>query len=612
MWSDRKRVVLWAWCIALTACPSSTRRCRDGLVEVGGVCVRRDAAADVQDASDVPDVPDVQVVPDVPDGGCVGGRDLPGDHLDCDGDGVDGVATETIFVAPSGNDANTGLTHDQAVRTLERVTAILHDSSGQGRRSILIQNGLYDTSVLVAGVGGSQYVEPLFWIDRAMTVSGGYSVDWVHLASGSNTTLRGIDVGLIVTGTRGCGMPDEITPLPASAAVTLNDLQVNVLTDTEMGTRTRRPGSNCMGLLLRRVEGPVTLKSVTFDVCAGAPGQEGMSGMTPSPPMPGGDATERNGGDAGLGCGGSVASRGGVGGLGGAGSLDPTGEHAGGMGESGLDRGDAGAIGGRGGTAAATMNGVPGGTFSGSSTAPAANGDQGGPPLWTCDGPLYQLGGAGRDGADGVGGGGGGGGAANGQMGNPGGGGGGGGGGGCGGRGGGGGGNGGASVGVYAYYSCDLHFELNNTQQTVILTPRGGGEGGAGGRPSPAGDGGAGGAGASSPDGGTSTAGGAGGAGGAGSPGQPGGQGGGGQGGVNVGVLAVGCPSLPPNLSTSVRVNLNAAGGNGGPPHTNNRGAQTAVLPVAPDGGVLRMFPCSQMPELPRGMVLECPRDGGM
>jgi len=24
------------------------------------------------------------------------------------------------------------------------------------------------------------------------------------------------------------------------------------------------------------------------------------------------------------------------------------------------------------------------------------------------------------------------------------------------------------------------------------------------------------------------------------------------------------------------------------------------------------MFPCSQMPELPRGMVLECPRDGGM
>jgi hypothetical protein len=79
---------------------------------------------------------------------------------------------------------------------------------------------------------------------------------------------------------------------------------------------------------------------------------------------------------------------------------------------------------------------------------------------------------------------------------------------------------------------------------------------------------------------------------------------------VSVGVLAVGCPSLPPNLGANLTVNLGSAG-NGGPPHAGNRGAQTAVLPVAHDGGVPRMFPCSQMPEVPRGMVTECPRDGG-
>ena len=60
--------------------------------------------------------------------------------------------------------------------------------------------------------GGAQYAEPLFWIDRGMTVSGGYSEDWVHSASGSRTTLRAFDVGLIVTGL--CAHLAEPTRLP--------------------------------------------------------------------------------------------------------------------------------------------------------------------------------------------------------------------------------------------------------------------------------------------------------------------------------------------------------------------------------------------------------------
>lgn len=471
--------------VLLGGCTETVVRCRMGYVPDDGMegrtrCVLAGADSGADASTDAG--ADAGADATAPMDACnPAAADPPGDGQDTNCDGVDGVASESIFVSEGGSDSNTGLTPDQPVRTVTRGLAIARAGT---RRSILIGVGTYDALPVALGDGGSGATVPTHQLVDGVTLSGRYpggAGGWV--ARSSNESQRSLLRGQV----GGAFIQDLRT------SVTFHDIDLTSERSAMLGSL------SCYGLFAVG-SGVVTFDRGRVHACAGssAPAMAPVPGATGGTGGPGRDGVTD--GSGGSGCSGM--------GNGGHGGTDATRDGA--TGAPGTATGlGMGAAGGRGGTMvqAVGLNGDTG--TAGQVGRTVAMGEV------TAEGYLIPLPEAGERGGTG---GGGGGGFASGAT-SPGG---GGGGGGCGGEGGLGGQHGGASIGVFAWGEAIRVSLVGTTVETL-----GGGDGGVGGAGGAGGAGGEGGAGV-----------GTGGAGGRGGSGGRGGEGGPGSGGPSFGVVA--------------------------------------------------------------------------
>jgi hypothetical protein len=450
--------------------------------------------------------------PDVPDNAFV----------DSNEDGIDGTITNAVFVAPSGNDANSGLI-TAPVATLSRGITL----AAAAGKDVYVAAGTYTLSSslqLASGVSVyGQYDGPPFWRRGAANI----------------TTLAG----------------------PATAVLAANlSSETHLEGFTIQAAAATTAGASSYGVRVVNSAGPVVLRYnriVAGNGAAGSPGTDGANGAGGGPGGPGGPgdcstevpATGGSGGTSTCGRAGGAGGRGGYSdnpGL--PGQNSSTGVSGGGPGASG----DPGQSGGNGTTGPSGANGT--------------NGQFLGDPAGTVAGGLFvgTSGGSGVAGQPGHGGGGGGGGGGqdvlfgNDGTGN---GGGGGGAGGCAGTAGTGGGGGGGSLAVLIASSTAT---VTDNQLTTVA----GGGGGRGGGGSLGGTGGGGGA------GGTVCLGevGRGGNGGNGGNAGASGAGAGGAGGPSIGVYQWSATATVAN--NTVTLGTGGAGGTGG----------SGPLGVAPSG----------------------------
>ncbi len=492
-----------------------------------------------------------------PDGGVTSAQDPPGDGIDQNCDGVDGVATDTVFVSESGTDsASAGATPSEAVRSLPFA---LRRARELGRSVILMQTGSYDS---LHGPTGPMIV----MVDRPMTIVGRYLArQWIARDLSSvpknDTTVSGPNVGVAIR----------------ASNVTLRGLTI------EGRLLLAADGASVYGVFADEAVN-LTLQDLVISAGDAAPGIDGRAGVVGADGRRGEDALSNGtGGRGGTSCNGTNA-----GGEGGdaVGGFDPD---QGRPGEASLGRtpaaggpaGDSFDTRGRDGTAG--VDGAPGRT--------GRNGLLG---FYTSDGFTSDWGLPGSSGDPGTGGGGGGG--AYSTMLVVGGGGGGGGGGGCGGSPGSGGEGGGGSFGVFLYGGVTTA----RLMTCAITTGRGGGSGAGGVSGGVPGDGGVpeasrgglGGAGAfgrstTSDAGVTENRGGSGGAGGRGGIG---GGGGPGLGGPSIGVVQVAGATASIDATTRSRIVIGAVGANGAGliemPLAQYHDLVVSLRESAPDAGV--------------------------
>jgi CARDB len=426
-------------------------------------------------------------------------------------DGIDGEASQAIFVSGLGSDSNPG-TQSQPKQTL---AAAMPTAAVQGKDVYATLGDYHEALVVANGVG----------------VFGGYDASWNRSLSNQTRIL----------GARGAfGDTEAAVAFGATASTTLQLLTLS-------------PGAPQLGRSsygLRGVDsGGLRLQLLTVQAAAGADGLSGLNGST--------------GADGGGGASGVGYERGG-------GGTSPVG-HTGGNGGYGGISGEAGREGAPGLLASPDqwgLQGGPGGAggagdpthtkgasgYAGDSGHFGANG-AGGAAGNAAEGSGYWIsghGGNGQAGSGGHGGGGGGGGGAESEFGccNEGGGGGGGGGGGAGGGGGQGGQGGGGSFGIFLVESAGARVEDSSIAASNGGAGGGGGGGAYGGTGGPIGFGG-------SPVNAAS----AGGAGGPGGDGGRGGDGGGGSGGPSVAIFGITEADAP---GTTVSHGSGGAGGPGG------------------------------------------------
>lgn len=431
-----QKTMRWTVAVAVlgavaAGCTDTELRCRAGTVAVPGASPLRCAAADAG-AMDASADAEVDAATDTPDGAvdtppadtCLGDEaDTPGDFVDQNCDGVDGVLGRQLYVSAAGADTNDGLTPARPFATLDRALRALAEPTGMGRRVVLLTGGDYVAPTTKNQTG-------FFELNRSASLHGGYGADFRAATTGQATIVRGLGVGLVVRGT--------VEP------VTLTGLTLRGFWPDPMMPPTGQTG---YGLIVIDA-GVVRVTRCRIEAPPGGRGADGRGPQVFAVGSPGTTGSDVNAGLGGRGC--TDASNGGNGGNGGtAGAMTTMGE--GGRAPMGLTPA---------GPAQPGPQGAPG--------RPGASGTQG---RFTVDG--YEPAEAER-GDPGQAGGGGGGGASGVQT-VRGGGGGGGGGGGCGGDGGGGGGGGGASIAVYAL-GCSVRLTL----QDVVAVARDGGRGGSG------------------------------------------------------------------------------------------------------------------------------------
>ena len=233
---------LAAGCGGAADCPAGTERAGDGCVEIADSAMRdgavelRDAEADASTPCD-PSAADPIDVRDV-DENC---------------DGVDGVATELVFVAPPprGDDANTG-TRSSPVATISRALEIA------GTRSIVVAVGSYDAT----GLG-----ETALSVTTASGIHGGYDpVSWRRGAAASILEV-----------------PFSGAMLELRAELVLERLEIRAADATS-------PGGSSIALRVGGgAGGALVLRSSVVQAGRGAAGSDGESGDVVAgemPPMP--------------------------------------------------------------------------------------------------------------------------------------------------------------------------------------------------------------------------------------------------------------------------------------------------------------------------------------
>lgn len=528
----------WVMCavaaLGLTGCDDTS--CPEGTVTVGEGCVTvEDAGA--ADAGRGADGGDELGDGAAEDAACdpTAGDPIDDDGFDSNCDGVDGVASEQVFVAVSGDDANLG-TMRSPVLTIERALAL-----ASGTQPVLVGVGTYDETSATE------------WALPSGGIHGGYDPDrgWTRTASRSafRVSSNGIEV------------------LLGSSVTTLSRLEV---TSADASVE----GESSYALVVRGQSGRTLVlrdaRVIAGRGASGAPGMTGDVGMSGNAGLPGRlclpDASGRCAAttpptcESAAGCMMTIQCGGDRPGYGG-GSRALGGSSSGGAGGGGSDSfmgfdGEAGRAGGSGGAGVAgpalgmwlvaerRYEPAPGGA-GGTGRAGESGGGGGGGPSRTsgtcactispgvsdCAVATVPPGASGGSGGHG----------------------------GCGGVGGGGGSGGGASV---ALWILDASVEAHRTE----LATSGGGAGGAGGMGGTGGAGGAGGAGATGCIGpsGPSVVGARAalsGAGGAGGRGGDGGPGAGGAGGPSVGVILSVGAAYSPDVDSEIRLGPPGIGG---------------------------------------------------
>ena len=247
---------------------------------------------------------------------------------------IDENSTDTVFVSPTGNDGNSGLTTALPKLTID---SALQAAQTNSRSTVAVAAGTYGSvSVTGAAYGNSKIVK------------GGFSATtWLRAAPGSNvTTISGVGTAVLVDGKTG----QVFQQLTITA------------TNTALAA-----GSSVYGV--RAVNSSsVTLQRATVSAAAGVAGSTGAAGAA------GGTATAGgNGGGWDNTCNGQF---GGNGGNSGGGTTGGAGNPGGGTGSGGSPGGGSGGGGGRGGCDSATggSGGVGGNSGSGGATGGGAGG----------------------------------------------------------------------------------------------------------------------------------------------------------------------------------------------------------------------------------------------
>ncbi|MGZ6962712.1 MAG: Ig-like domain-containing protein [Acidimicrobiia bacterium] len=478
---------------------------------------------------------------------------------------VDYNPADTVFVAPSGNAGNTGLTPASPKATIADGLAV---SVASSRTVVAIATGSY-SGVTISGAS----------LNNRKLLGGFSTSDWLRAApnaSGNGTVITGSRTGVAVS---------------TATGVVIQTLDINA-------TPTSTPGDSTYGVRADS-SASVTIAGVTITAGNGVAGSPGGAGSAGADGVAGGFGTNGHDGncnDGNPGAGGSGAGgarNGGGGGAGGCGNTTGTGGTAG----TSSGNGNGGGGGGSGSGNILCSNASPGGGGSGATTGGThgtPGGTAGSASLGTSSLYTPTNGGSGNAGASGHGGGGGGGGGGHngGACSDPdrGGGGGGGGGGGAGGGAGAGGQSGGGSFGIY---SVNSSVTLDTSLVFVKVTAGNGGNGGIGGNGAKGGNGGAGGQGGglhrtgsvtnpassegNSPSG--SPDGGPGGGGGGGSGAGGGSGGGGGAGGPAFSVYHAGTGAATVGTATLARGTA-GSGGAGGTGNTNGGGGAAGPIPA--------------------------------
>lgn len=194
-------------------------------------------------------------VPDIPDDGA----------YDTNCDGIDGDASQAIFVSSKGNDANPG-TKVAPVRSLQQAQTLAVDAS---KSQILVSSGNYDLQV----TGGA----PFDMID-GISIYGGYHPDtWVRSPSISQTNLRaqsGVGVRF-----------QNISEATALAGVTIFGASFTSNSQSSIAVLIDNSGS----------EQAVELRTVNIIAGNGGAGTSGQSGSRGSDGKPGTASTGTNG-----------------------------------------------------------------------------------------------------------------------------------------------------------------------------------------------------------------------------------------------------------------------------------------------------------------------------
>lgn len=241
-------------------CTFDPQQCADGFVDLNGQ-PGDGCECEITDPNDVPDP--------------------AGDDSNCDG--IDGTLERAVFVAgglvaagagdgedggaPVGDDAASGLTPDQPVRTIARGLDI---AASRGRDYILVTAGTYEEVVeLRSGIG----------------IHGGYTYE---LIDGSARWSRGAAGGVDASLTRIAPRADVVDPgeeprLAYYRSVIAANLTIRTVLGglTIVGMDARAPGATSTALWAHNAQG-LALNNVVVQAGAGAPGKAGKVASEPT------------------------------------------------------------------------------------------------------------------------------------------------------------------------------------------------------------------------------------------------------------------------------------------------------------------------------------------
>ncbi len=210
--------------------------------------------------------------------------------VDANGDGIDGVLTDAIFVAPppAGNNMNDGLSTTTPVAT---ITFGISRAVTTARSQVLVQVGTYNESITLVG---------------GVNIYGGFDATWARVASTATTAT-------VINGTT----TTAVFANGISSPTTLSFLTIR-------SANASTPADSSYAVRIVNSSGPLTLRYNRFQPGAGGVGVNGANGVaagailtTPGQGQSPEETTSTNAKQGGLGGTSACSATGGKGGNGG-------------------------------------------------------------------------------------------------------------------------------------------------------------------------------------------------------------------------------------------------------------------------------------------------------